>query len=94
MFNRGGSKIHAIGELATPRKRRYLLIVCITLLSITVLIVFKAKSDEFECPMGMWCFRDIFQYECPAGRFGNKTGLTNSNCSGKYQLASIEKNAC
>jgi hypothetical protein len=39
------------------------------------------RSEFFMCPVGSYCSAGE-RYPCPAGRFGNETGMVDRTCKG------------
>ena len=46
----------------------------------------QTRTGTQPCPLGAYCPGDGRRYPCPAGRFGDETGLSDSSCSGSCQL--------
>ena len=42
----------------------------------------REAHDQKICEKGYYCSNDGVRHQCPAGRFGNETGLTDPGCSG------------
>ena len=40
------------------------------------------RTQKEVCPEGSYCVGDGIEVACPAGRYGNTTGLTDPACSG------------
>eukprot|EP00948_MAST-09A_sp_MAST-9A-sp1_P001588 g1588.t1 len=59
----------------------------------------KTRIDQEKCPKGSYCIAGIVQ-PCPPGRYGDKVGLTTSDCSGFCPAGfycpenSVEPTAC
>mmetsp|Transcript_14181 Transcript_14181/g.30690 ORF Transcript_14181/g.30690 Transcript_14181/m.30690 type:complete len:1885 (-) Transcript_14181:36-5690(-) len=81
---RADAKSRCLGAVKARKKSLacYFCVVIVGVVLVPWLVKLYTEYTTFICPVGHWCFRDLFTYKCPAGRFGNTTNIFSENCTG------------